>query len=172
MRKVHLVIAALVIAITAITARLFVWPASADVDRADAVVIFSGGRGERLAAATQLMDRKVAPVLVISNGTDPKWRDANVLCEKDHVRCPTPKPDNTKGEAQMIGDLAKKEKWDSVVLVTSTYHATRSGMLLRRCFEGDVDVVAAQPRQGALRTLLYAEKEWVALMRSAIDRGC
>ena len=71
-----------------------------------------------------------------------------------------------------MGALAEKEGWKSVVLVTSTYHATRAGMLLRRCHDGDVDVVAAKPRMAVLRSLLYAEREFAAVLRSALDRGC
>ena len=172
MRRVRVVIVVLAVAIVAATGWLFVWPSSADVEHADAVVVFSGGRGERLAAAEELMERDVAPLLVISNGTDPKWPQANRLCEQPHVRCPKPVPDNTEGEARVVSVMAERERWDTVVLVTSTYHATRSGMLLRRCFDGDVDVVAAKPRQGAVRTWAYAAKEWLAVARAQVDRDC
>ena len=61
MRRIWVLIAFLVVAILAVTARLFVWPASAKFDRADAVVIFSGGRGERLAAAPSRAESRVSP---------------------------------------------------------------------------------------------------------------
>jgi uncharacterized SAM-binding protein YcdF (DUF218 family) len=171
---VRLVIVVLLAVIVALTAQLFVFPVSGEPKDADAVVIFSGGRGERLAKAEDLMRRRVAPILVISNGTDPKWPQANRWCEQAHVRCPRPSPDNTEGEAKVVAQLASDERWDSVVLVTSTYHATRAGMLLRRCVDDrvDVDVVAAKPRQGALRTWAYAAKEWLAVARAQVDRDC
>ena len=172
MTGIRLVIVVLVAVIVAVTAQLFVVPPSAEPKRADAVVVFSGGRGERLAEAEELMRAGVAPILVISNGEDPKWPQANRLCTQPSVRCPRPTPDNTRGEARVVGAMARAEGWDEVVLVTSTYHAIRAGTLLRRCLEGDVDVVAAKPRQGALRTWAYAGKEWLALTRAQIDRDC
>lgn len=57
--------------VAVITARMFVWPPTDDVDTVDAVVIFAGGRGERLERAEKLMDEGVAPVLVIPNGLAP-----------------------------------------------------------------------------------------------------
>ena len=156
--------------------RWFVWPASAVVSQAHAVVLFAGGRGERLERALGLMDTGVAPVLVISNGMTPEWDDANRLCkrppERYEVRCPTPDPDTTKGEAVMTARLAEREGWDRLVLVTSTYHARRAGMLLGRCHEGSVSVVAARPRQSWLRSWQLATAEAAATARAWLDSGC
>ena len=45
------VLVVVVVAFVGLTAWLFVWPASATTpERADAVVVFAGGRGERLRA--------------------------------------------------------------------------------------------------------------------------
>lgn len=178
-RRVRVVAALLVLAAATaavVTARLFVWPPSASPEDADAVVLFSGGRGERLERATSLMEDGVAPVLVISNGLDSKWPQANRLCRGEpgyEVRCPSPEPDNTRGEARMTARLAEAEGWDDLVLVTSTYHATRAGTLLRRCHDGDVDVVAAPARLGPIRTVVYAARELVGTVRAQVtDRGC
>ncbi len=136
-------------AFVGLTAWLFVWPASAAPGRADAVVVFAGGRGERLRAAVRLIRNGAAPTLVISNGWDPIWKDANRLCRgwsEATVLCPTPHPGTTKGEARMLAALAARSGWDSVVLVTSTYHVRRASLLLRRCYQGGVHVVAARPR--------------------------
>jgi uncharacterized SAM-binding protein YcdF (DUF218 family) len=159
------------------TARLLVWPpVSPTLGPVDAVIVFSGGRGERLAQALTLMDRGLAPVLVISNGTDARWPAANRLCSGATsgyvVHCPVPAPDNTRGEARTIASLASREGWDELVLVTSTYHALRAGVVLRRCHHGRVSVVAARPRQSAVRTWLYAGREWLALAGTAVDRDC
>lgn len=160
------------------TARLFVWPGSASPDEADAVVLFGGGRGERLDAALELMERGVAPVLVISNGNQPGWGDANRLCRggaeaEFEVLCPTPEPDTTRGEARTTARLAERRGWERLVLVTSTYHARRAGELLRRCHDGDVEVVAARPKQSALRTWHLAFTEWGAYGRAVfVDRAC
>jgi hypothetical protein len=55
------VLVVVVVAFVGLTAWLFVWPASATPERADAVVVFAGGRGERLRAAMRLIRDGVAP---------------------------------------------------------------------------------------------------------------
>ena len=154
-----------VVAFAGLTAWLFVWPATATPERADAVVVFAGGRGERLRAATRLIGDGVAPTLVISNGWDPVWTDANRLCRgwsEATVLCPTPDPDTTGGEARMVAALAERSGWRSVVLVTSTYHVRRASWLLRRCYQGSVQTVAARPQPTLSLTAAIAH-EWLAL---------
>jgi hypothetical protein len=125
------VLVVVVMAFVGLTAWLFVWPASATPERADAVVVFAGGRGERLRAAMRLIRDGVAPTLVISNGWDPGWTDANRLCRgwsQATVLCPTPDPDTTEGEARMVAALAERSGWRSMVLVTSsTTSGARAG---------------------------------------------
>lgn len=162
----------IVAALMALSAWLFVWPVSAAPERADAVVVFAGGRGERLRAAMALIRDGVAPTLVISNGWDPVWADANRLCRgwsEATVLCPTPDPDTTEGEARMVATLAERAGWRSVVLVTSTYHVRRASLLLGRCYRGSVQAVAARPRP-ALSLVSAVAHEWVGLA-SALATG-
>lgn len=177
-------VAGVLVCACAVTARLFLWPASAAPRRAgaDAVVVFAGGRGERLSTALALVRGGVAPTLVISNGTSPGWDEANRLCGQRRpfaVLCPDPTPDTTRGEARMTAALAGDRGWRSVVLVTSTYHATRAGLLLRRCLPGAArggapvaaQVVAATPRQHPLRTLRLAVREGAASAAALVAGG-
>ena len=164
-----------VVAFVGLTAWLFVWPASATPDRADAVVVFAGGRGERLRAAMRLIRDGVAPILVISNGQDPAWTDANQLCRgwaEATVLCPTPNPDTTRGEARTVAALAERSGWRSVALVTSTYHARRASLLLGRCYHGSVYTVAARP--GPTPSLVASiAHEWLGLaVAMAGSRNC
>jgi uncharacterized SAM-binding protein YcdF (DUF218 family) len=131
-----------------LTATLFVWPATDEVRPVDAVVLFVGGRGERLALAEELMGDGVAPNLVIPNGLVAEWPEGNRACTEDRpyeVYCPRPEPDNTVGEARAIAALAREESWATVLVVTSTYQLSRAGLLLGRCFEGEVLTVGAKP---------------------------
>jgi uncharacterized SAM-binding protein YcdF (DUF218 family) len=143
---------------------------------ADALVVFAGGRGERLSKAVTLLQRHVAPVLVISNGRDARWPAANQLCasrQRFEVLCPRPHPDTTRGEARMVRDLAARRGWRSVVVVTSTYHARRARLLLRRCFDGQLQVVAAPPREQWLHTWARANVELAGLVRALVTaRDC
>jgi uncharacterized SAM-binding protein YcdF (DUF218 family) len=138
---------------------------------ADALVVFAGGRGERLSKAVSLLQQGVAPVLVISNGRDARWQAANRLCasrQAFEVLCPQPEPDTTRGEARMVGDLAARRGWRSLVVVTSTYHARRTQLLLGRCFDGQLQVVAAAPRVQWFRTWARANVELAGLVRALV----
>jgi uncharacterized SAM-binding protein YcdF (DUF218 family) len=166
------VLVVVVVAFGGLTAWLFVWPATSTPERADAVVVFAGGRGERLRAATRLIGDGVAPTLVISNGWDPGWTDANRLCRgwsQATVLCPTPDPDTTEGEARMVAALAERNGWRSMVLVTSSYHVRRASRLLGRCYQGSVQTVAARPQP--TRSLVAAiAHEWLALPATLAGR--
>jgi uncharacterized SAM-binding protein YcdF (DUF218 family) len=138
---------------------------------ADALVVLAGGRGERLSKAVRLLQQDAAPILVISNGRDARWPAANRLCaspQRFEVQCPRPHPDTTRGEARMVGDLAARRGWRSVLVVTSTYHARRTRLLLGRCFDGQLQVVAAAPREPWFRTWERANVELAGLARALV----
>jgi hypothetical protein len=154
-----------------IAAGVLVQAATDTAHPADALVVLAGGRGERLSKALVLLQQQVAPVLVISNGRDARWQAANQLCasrQRFEVLCPQPDPDTTRGEARMVGDLAARRGWRSVVVVTSTYHARRAQLLLRRCFDGQLQIVAAPPHEQWLRTWARANVELAGLLRALV----
>jgi uncharacterized SAM-binding protein YcdF (DUF218 family) len=130
---------------------LFVWPPRDDPDgRADAVVVLSGSRVERLPKGLEVREQTRAPLLVISGGFDPRWRQARPYCRGRALRafrvyCFSPEPDSTLGEAQEIARLARRNGWRRIVVVSSTYHVLRARRLFRRCLDAEVDVVGARP---------------------------
>ena len=159
-----------------VTARLFVWPSAGSPSSADAVAIFAGGRGERLARAQRLMADGLASNLVIPNGTAPEWPAGNAACREDRpyaVFCPVPDPDTTQGEARAIAGLAQARGWTRVILVTSTYQVTRADLLLGRCFEGDIQRVRAHPGLSSFAWLRRVGHELLAWTHAmTIERGC
>lgn len=167
-------LAVISVGLTAATASLMLWPRTDSPGRADAVVVLAGGQGERLARALQLVQTGTAPALAISNGDDPQWREANRLCNRGstfEVVCFRPDPDSTRGEARAIAALAASRRWQSLVVVTSTYHVTRARLLLERCYAGEMSFVSASPSAGAFRTFLNVAREWAGLARS-LARDC
>jgi uncharacterized SAM-binding protein YcdF (DUF218 family) len=135
----------LLAAFAAATAYLFVWVESDRLPRdVDAVVVLSGGREHRLAEGRRLVESRRAATLVISDGLAPGWVEANELCRADAV-CFRPEPYSTQGEARWIADEADRRGWDSVVVVTSSYHVRRARMIVERCYDGDLAVVGAEP---------------------------
>jgi uncharacterized SAM-binding protein YcdF (DUF218 family) len=158
----------------AATLYLFVFPREDHPRHADAVVVLSGSRNERLPEALELMRAHVAPVLVISDGRDPRWHKANRYCEGRgafRTICFKPHPYSTWGEAETIGRMAARRGWRSIVVVTSTYHVFRARILFRRCVAGDVDAVGARPRlHDFVLGVIY---EWPKLIYAeTLGRSC
>ena len=158
----------LALALVALNLRLFVWPASSTPAHADAVVVLAGGDGERLDRGLELVRDGVSSNLVVSTGPD--W-----LCGSRHdftVYCFLPHPDDTRGEAEAIGRMAAQHGWHHLVLVTSDYHATRAGILVRRCFSGTLDVSAAHSGKGPVFLLWAIGHEWGGLAEAALHQDC
>jgi uncharacterized SAM-binding protein YcdF (DUF218 family) len=159
----------------AATARLIIWPPTNDAGRADAVVVLDGGSGERLDKARDLMAREIAPTLAISTGRDLEVDEAGGLCSEPQqfeVVCFSPRPDSTRGEARALATLARRNGWNEVVLVTSTYHVTRARILVERCFAGRLDVVAASPPRRPLDWVAAVVHEWAGMLEATIRRSC
>ena len=78
----------------------------------------------------------------------------------------------TRGEARAFAELADREGWRSVAVVTSSYHTHRAVMLVGRCYLGVVRVVPAAPVDGP-RILFFALHEAVAVAAAlTVQRGC
>jgi uncharacterized SAM-binding protein YcdF (DUF218 family) len=158
------------------TARLFVWPPEGAPARADAVVIFAGGSGERLARAERLMADGLALNLVVPNGTTPEWPAGNRACSEDRsyeVFCPVPDPDTTQGEARAIAAMAEEKGWSRVIVVTSSYQVTRADLLLGRCLHGEIRTVRAEPKLSLFAWAKRVAHEWLAWTHAmTIERGC
>jgi uncharacterized SAM-binding protein YcdF (DUF218 family) len=174
-RRASILFAFLVIAWLAWSAVLFIWPREDDPGKADAVVVLSGARDPRLATGLELMRAKVAPTLVLSDGRARGWAQGNRLCKNGGPRfkvlCFRPKPYSTQGEAENVARLAQRRRWQSVVVVTSRYHVTRSRLLFRRCTDAAVRGVAAETSVWAIaRNLPF---EWGKLVyQLTFDRDC
>jgi uncharacterized SAM-binding protein YcdF (DUF218 family) len=161
----------------AATARLFIWaPAGPTPNHADAVVVLSGGRGDRLPKALALMDASVAPVLVISRGEDQAAAQAASVCTRRNpfeVDCVRPEPNTTRGEAKAIARVASERGWHSLVVVTSRYHVTRARLLIGRCVRAQVTMVASSPQRSLLNWTGSVAHEWGGLTYALlVQRAC
>jgi uncharacterized SAM-binding protein YcdF (DUF218 family) len=156
------------------TARTLVWPTTDEVGRgsADAVVALAGG-GPRVARAEVLVQRGVAPLLVVSDGGEEEWDVLDAACAAERaayeVRCFTPDPATTGGEARAVARLAHHLDLDSVVVVTSPHHAARAELRVARCAEAEVlRAITDQPTR--LRSVV---REAAGLAHAWLfDRGC
>jgi uncharacterized SAM-binding protein YcdF (DUF218 family) len=177
-RRLVLIVAALVVAWLVACLVLFVWPPaeSSAPAHADVVVVLSGDK-RRLPPALELIRRGVAPVLALSTVQRTKhWPEAEQLCRTRRyadarVVCFTAVPFSTEGEARTVARLARARGWRSVVVVTSTFHVTRAGLLFRRCFAGRLAVL------GSGSTWWKLPDEWASetgklLVQLTVRRGC
>lgn len=173
MRWPLLLIAPTALAALAVTSvPLFILYDDDRVAKADAVLALAG-ENQRLPIALELVERGVAPVLVISDGLDPRWTQANRLCrfgDPARIVCLRPEPYSTRGEARLAGRLARERGWDSLVVVTSRFHLFRARTLFERCFDGRLDLVGA-PNPG-LRLPLAIALEWAKLGMATVRRPC
>jgi uncharacterized SAM-binding protein YcdF (DUF218 family) len=170
--RLVVLLAGLVIATAAATASLFVWPESEQAEPSDALVVLGPGlEGERLIRARELAGRKLTSVVVVSRSRQSvRWPIERELCALPHAICFRARPSTTRGEARMVGNLARTLGWRSLLIVTSTYHVTRVRILFSRCFDGLIRIVAADP-PGGLRALGRAMlHEWGGLGEALLRR--
>ena len=169
-RRALIAATALVAVLVVATALLFVWPSQGMPSRVDAIVMLAGP-GERLALAMQLAREHRASVLVVSRGQHGYGGLCPPATPGVKLICFEPDPGDTRGEAEFVGRLARKYGWRSVVLVTAREQATRARIVVRRCFGGQVYVMAGSLPLGSWPYQIAYE--WGALFKALVlYRGC
>jgi hypothetical protein len=166
------VLVTVVIAMSAATARLFIWPVQGMPTQVSAIFMMNG-TGDRLDTALRLASQHRARFLVISRGS-PVYGHGSVCAPTIpgvKVICFDPSPSTTKGEAEFLGRLARQYHWKSVVLVTTTPQDSRARLRAERCFAGPVYVVTASL---SWTTWPYEiAYEWAATVKALVfERSC
>lgn len=146
------------------------------VPEADAIVMFVGGKGERLTLVRRLVDAGVAADVVIPNGMATEGPVDSGFCVTvgaAEVHCP-PLPDgDTRSEARLIADLAAEQGWEHLVVVTSTHHVERARLRLQRCFDGTITTVGAEPDIGLFAAFGKAGHELLGHVEArTLQRSC
>jgi hypothetical protein len=167
---VAIALAALLIAVSALTGRLFVWPAQGMPARADAIIMLNAP-GNTLPVALRLARQHRARYLVISQGTPASHYACPRPVPQVTLICFHPSPATTQGEAEFAGRQARLHHWRSLVVVAITPQDSRARLRVERCFGGQVYVVTAPIR---LRNWPYAiAYEWGALVKALVlQRSC
>jgi len=103
----------------------------------DAIVVLTGGSGERLQYAGKLYQQKTASKLLVS-GVNPQVSEQDLLkllgLSQLDLRCCVDvdaQAKNTTENAYQIALWAKKNHHKKLIVVTSTYHMPRTQFLLR-----------------------------------------
>ena len=172
LRGVTILILVLIILLSTVTARLFVWPATGMPAKVDAIVVL-GGPGDRVGYAMQLAREDRAPYLVFSKGLG--WLPPGICTEhvgSATVLCFQPNPDTPQGESEGFAKFAKQHSWRSVALVTSQEQAWRAKLWFGRCYpSGQYYSVGPKLSLGMLIPgVIY---EWGATVKAEVfDRSC
>ena len=140
--RVVVLAAGLLVVFAASTARVLIWPAQGAPAHVDAIVML-GGPGYRLPAALALAKDGRAPALVISLGTTGSSGPCPPPIPGVRTICFNPDPGNTRGEAEYVSALARRNGWRSLLLVSSRPQAVRAQLIFGRCFSGKVYVSTA-----------------------------
>ncbi len=123
---------------------------------ADAVAVLSGGGEERLQYATRLVNEKYAKKLILTEtgSVDPDGGKISQSMTKDAIDEGVKKKnqyiagknvENTKDEAEVVLKLALNRKWDSVIVVTDTFHSRRTKVIFADVFRGSGIQVQVNP---------------------------
>jgi uncharacterized SAM-binding protein YcdF (DUF218 family) len=176
MRRLLVLVLLLALGLYTIGAVLFLLREDDALDgRADAVVVLAGDES-RLPVALSLVESGAAPVLLVSVDESGEDEARERFCAEGKVEgveilCRQASPYSTRGEARLVGRLARQRGWDRVVVVTSRYHLFRAERLLRRCT--DAELVMRGSSEPVLKNLQAIPFEWAKLALSeTARRGC
>lgn len=117
-----------------VDAILVLGPPTVDHRAADALAMAAAGQ---------------AHTVVISVPTDSGWqirKACQVPVPQYTVICFKPNPSTTRGEAEELRRLVDAHGWRSVMVITSTYHISRARLIVGRCTDDRVLMVAASGR--------------------------
>jgi uncharacterized SAM-binding protein YcdF (DUF218 family) len=149
-------------------------PAVATPTKADAVVVLGPATADRVTEAVALMDHGLAHTLVISNARGHAKADA--LCHNPPtgwtVICFVPEPDTTRGEAEHIRGLVAAQGWSTLIVVTSRYHVSRARLIVKRCFNGQLEVVAAPEDVTFVQWVYQYAYQSLGYIRAALHPRC
>lgn len=143
---------------------------------ADAVVVLAGSKA-RLPIALDLMRRHAANTLVVSEDSasrDPaRYRLCNGARPRDYkLICQHADPFSTRGEARLAGDLALRNHWLSLIVVSSRYHLYRAKELFGRCTKATLIMRGTDAGTWWYKAAAVA-LEWAKLGRAAtFQRSC
>lgn len=142
----------------------------------DAIVAL-GGEVRTAQIAYDLAVSGAAPTVVIS---DPYGDDDTGFIDRvcadpppgPEVVCFDPDPRTTRGEARFAADLAEREGWDRVAVMTTTYHVSRARFITERCVDTEVVMVDAGIEVSTAKWAYHFGYQTAGWARAFTQRGC
>ena len=142
------------------------------VERVDAVVVLSGGDGDRLALAVAMYTEGFAPNLVItdtSSGMNNRMKREALEggFPQERIFVTDLQVDSTYDEALAVHDLAKNRNWDKLMVVTDPYHTFRTRLVFERELQGSGIEILVRPVSGhwfTIRTWFLRPEGWQVVL--------
>jgi hypothetical protein len=166
LRLIAVVIVVLVVAFSALTLRLFVFPDLNAPLRANAIVVLGGSAGagnEGIALAK----KGYAPIIAFSVYPALPCGHSIAHLPSERVLCFVPHPETTQGEARWIAHMATLDHWHQIIVVMRTTQATRARLRIGRCYPGRVLEVGVPPA-GFSAWAYQIAYEWGALAKALV----
>jgi len=123
------------------------------IERVDAVVVLSGGEGDRMGLAIEMYAEGFAPNLVITDttsGVNNRLVGEAVAggIDRERIFVTDLQVDSTYDEALAVRDLALIRNWDQLMVVTDPYHTFRARLIFRRELRGSGINILVRPVSG------------------------
>jgi hypothetical protein len=83
-----------------------------------------------------------------------------------------PDPPTTEGEGSELRRLAEHYGWRTVIVVTIRPHISRARFILKRCFDGDLVMVASPAHLSALSWAFNYVYQTAGYVRAVVQPGC
>lgn len=123
-------------------------------------VMVLGGGAQRVEAALALdaVDRDGRELIASAGAADDLVLFART-CDDAGIRCVSPDPATTRGEARLAARLAEQERWTALTVVTSSWHAHRAARHFSACLAIPVRVLPVRyaTLESVPRRLLWRE---------------
>lgn len=165
----------------AIGIQLYVLPATDAPKNADVLFVLAPA-GDRMEQAGRLMDQGFGETLAISFPLGQADNPDPAICNESRayrIVCFSPDPVTTQGEARALRLLSREHSWKSANVLTMQSHITRARLILERCYEEDLRMVAHWQKLPVL-SLESPQKSWAyryayetaAFIKVALNQDC
>ncbi len=158
---------------------LYVLPARDEPRAVDAVYVIGPPTDPRMELAESMVDDGLTDTVVVSLGEwaeeRDKWPEASAVCDEPQdftVYCSQPDPFTTRGEARWLRELVDAEGWESVAVITTTPHLTRTRVIMERCWDGDIAYVSSGEHLDPWYWAYHYAYQSAAFVKVWLEDGC
>lgn len=177
--RIGLLIAAAVLLVLAVLdVRLVAFPATDELpEHADVLYVLGPHDTGRVAMALRLMDEGLADELVVSTPELGPLRiqPSSAFCTEEHpypVTCFVPDPSTTRGEALQLASWRTERDWQTIIVLTTRPHVSRTRYIMSQCAGGPVTVLSYDGGMNPPRWAYQFAYQGLAFVKAATMGEC